>query len=91
MDDETIKLAWRAIIAFIGPVVGYLVWDRKRQLHEVDELKKRLQSVEQQAAVISSVMEHIREDIREIKDMLNSRKNNGTQYIARDRRNGGKD
>lgn len=74
LDDEMTKLVWRTIIALIGPVVGYLFWDRKKQHREMEEIKKRLSDNEKQIAVIMNMVANISEDIREIKYMFASRR-----------------
>lgn len=74
LDDEMTKLIWRTIIALIGPVVGYLFWDRKKQHREMEDLKKRLSDTEKQIAVILNMVANISDDIKEIKYMITSRR-----------------
>lgn len=63
-NPELWSLVFRGLI---GPLVGYLFWTYKKQHEKIEELTLRITKVEQTNAVIVSILDNMKDDIREMK------------------------
>lgn len=55
----------------VAPLAAFFVWTYKKHHTRVDQLEKRLSQVEKSTAIIQVMVDHIKDDIREIKQGIN--------------------
>lgn len=66
--DNNIWEVVKALLQYaIAPLGAFLIWSFKKHQAKVDSLEQRISQVEKSTAIIQVMVDHIRDDIKDIK------------------------